>query len=1071
MIKKIFSIWFCFLLVFLSCTRAEAGFNPLQGTVQNVSVNPSASSNIIFSLNIVNPTTTPVLSAVLSSAPGNSFLANTTSGSAVPAWNSVLPLLMGGTGAALTPSAGAIPYSTSSVLTLLAPNHQYQMLTLGTSNIPVWTHGLVGFQTLSSATTLTANSPSYNAIAGGSGGFATTLPSAASVPGKVFVFEQISGSGTCTLTPSGSDTFEGLSSIMLTTGVPAVYMSDGVGVWRNSGGGTTFNAIAPATATGGLIVGTGTNQYGNLALGNANTFPQSNGTTTVFGYGLVGLQNQTGTSITLTASSSSYQAITSGSTASTVTYPPAASVPGKVFIVEQVGGMGTLSIAPNSGDTIEGAGSVLCNTNTPYAYISDGTNTWRAVSSIGGGSTGLPSGLQNQILQCNGTSPASYVFGPTGTAAISGVTTLTTTSGYLIIITGGTYTITLPAASSNSGLTYDFIYNSGSGTVTIARAGSDTIMGATSVTLTTVGQEIQLSSHGTSSWAVNNATALTGTGLTVSYTGGVPTLGLSTSVVTSTGNFSPLFTAAISGNALAFTGSTFAANTVYANNTTASAAPGAKTLQTLFSTLATPVEIGDTTSALGNNASFTGVLEVDNGTLGDFGGFATGIQILEPLANVAAPTGITHGGTAGSTSYTYSVVAYLADGVTSTATANILSTSTGASTLTTTNKNIVAFTPVTGATSYGLVRFASSGTGNSASIGLVATGTGSPLTDTGVAATAGPFPTFNSTGTIAGPGLMLEQFRCSLVSGSPYADSTAASTIWLQPLPDVGNLVTRWNAVTSRFETIPITQVPFSISVSTAATVYDLYYDFVTDTFSTTAWTSATTPPTRSTDNAGRLCQSGTPESLLVCAFFADSTTTCTDNPGERGLANIYNKIEKPIQAINTAASWAVGATSWVASAGLTTAGTGSISFLFADARSHLSVTNYQQAQIGTTAGADGFIGIGLDWTTGSPTVFTDFSTSTAAQASLECSYVTSGSSIIGSHFLQRTEKVASAGCTYVGAVSGNGQGSGMYGMISNTHVPLIPSNIIQADFDKRDPGIPNVLEFSKKKNKRNHAA
>lgn len=44
-----------------------------------------------------------------------------------------------------------------------------------------------------------------------------------------------------------------------------------------------FNALAPTTAAGGLIIGTGANTYGNLALGATGTCVQSNGTTLVFG--------------------------------------------------------------------------------------------------------------------------------------------------------------------------------------------------------------------------------------------------------------------------------------------------------------------------------------------------------------------------------------------------------------------------------------------------------------------------------------------------------------------------------------------------------------------------------------------------------------------------------------------------------------------------------------------------------------------------------------------------------------------------------------------------------------------
>lgn len=77
---------------------------------------------------------------------------------------------------------------------------------------------------------------------------------------------------------------------------------------------------------------------------------------------------------------------------------------------------------------------------------------------------------------------------------------------YTIDASGGNVTVTLPAASSafgnTMGITYKFqrIDNSGN-TVTIQRAGSDTINGATSFTLTSQYQVKQLQCTSTSAWA------------------------------------------------------------------------------------------------------------------------------------------------------------------------------------------------------------------------------------------------------------------------------------------------------------------------------------------------------------------------------------------------------------------------------------------------------------------------------------------------------------------------------------------------------------------------------------------
>ena len=70
---------------------------------------------------------------------------------------------------------------------------------------------------------------------------------------------------------------------------------------------------------------------------------------------------------------------------------------------------------------------------------------------------------------------------------------------YGIFLTGtGTYTVTLPAASTRAGKIYKFIKTGASGTVTISRAGSDTINGATTQTITTQYQMVELVCDGTS---------------------------------------------------------------------------------------------------------------------------------------------------------------------------------------------------------------------------------------------------------------------------------------------------------------------------------------------------------------------------------------------------------------------------------------------------------------------------------------------------------------------------------------------------------------------------------------------
>lgn len=78
-----------------------------------------------------------------------------------------------------------------------------------------------------------------------------------------------------TITTVGTDSL----SFSEFTANPSLYVLKANNLSDVASKATSFNNIAPATAAGGLIVGTGTNTYGNLGIGSANQVPTSNGTT------------------------------------------------------------------------------------------------------------------------------------------------------------------------------------------------------------------------------------------------------------------------------------------------------------------------------------------------------------------------------------------------------------------------------------------------------------------------------------------------------------------------------------------------------------------------------------------------------------------------------------------------------------------------------------------------------------------------------------------------------------------------------------------------------------------------
>lgn len=124
---------------------------------------------------------------------------------------------------------------------------------------------------------------------------------------------------------------------------------------------------------------------------------------------------------------------------------------------------------------------------------------------------------------------------------------------------------------------------------------------------------------------------------------------------------------------------------------------------------------------------------------------------LSGLATPRAPT-ITNIGTAGSTGYTYKVVARLSDGSV-TAASSGGATTTGHAILNTVQFNRITWSKVEGAYDYAIYRTASSGTPSST--GLIGTTTGTTFDDTGIAGDSATAPTVNTTGLISGAAIAI----------------------------------------------------------------------------------------------------------------------------------------------------------------------------------------------------------------------------------------------------------------------------------------------------------------------------
>jgi hypothetical protein len=132
-----------------------------------------------------------------------------------------------------------------------------------------------------------------------------------------------------------------------------------------------------------------------------------------------------------------------------------------------------------------------------------GAAAYTAIASIVGLSGAATS---RQVLQADGSTGSDWV--TRGLVATTSATTTYTilSTDELVNCSGASFTATLPAASSNSGKSFTIKHKgtSLSQVYTIARAGSDTIDGATSVVLSVAQEFITLVSDGTATWNVVN---------------------------------------------------------------------------------------------------------------------------------------------------------------------------------------------------------------------------------------------------------------------------------------------------------------------------------------------------------------------------------------------------------------------------------------------------------------------------------------------------------------------------------------------------------------------------------------
>lgn len=228
------------------------------------------------------------------------------------------------------------------------------------------------------------------------------------------------------------------------------------------------------------------------------------------------------TTVTSASNTNIFADATSGNITVTL---PAASTTDKKFLVKKIdSSANTVTVTRAGSDTIEGSNTVVLTAQYQWLVVqSDGTATWKVVGRTVPSSGIAPSNSQYVLLASDGsltnsrtlTAGNNVVFTDAGAGstltvnthkktAVSSNTTVTNTSNmiYFVDASGGAVAITLPAASNTD---KNFIIkktDSSVNAVTVTRAGSDTIDGATTNVLSVQYQAVSIVADGTATWFI-----------------------------------------------------------------------------------------------------------------------------------------------------------------------------------------------------------------------------------------------------------------------------------------------------------------------------------------------------------------------------------------------------------------------------------------------------------------------------------------------------------------------------------------------------------------------------------------
>lgn len=202
--------------------------------------------------------------------------------------------------------------------------------------------------------------------------------------------------------------------------------------------------------------------------------------------------------------------------------------------------------------------------------------------------------------------------------------------------------------------------------------------------------------------------------------------------------------------------------------------------------------------------------------------------------------------------------------------------------------------------------------------------------------------------------------RLSLTSGQPVANASAQGTLYWVPYKSsyiaLYNGV-RWLAINAGEKSLALTL--------TSGKVYDVFgylNSSGTLQLETLVWTNTTTRATNLTTQDGCYVKSGDATRRYLGTIYASGTNQCTDSTSIRGVWNIDNREERPLNAQDSTNSWTYNSTSWRSANSSTTYGVGRVGAVVG--LTGINIQLYYNAQFTATTAGFGAPGIGVNSTT-----------------------------------------------------------------------------------------------------------